>query len=736
MGDTPRSDPRTAGREAARLAALQSSGLLDRDLPEGLAAIIRAASRVTGAPVTALTVVSEYTLVIVSAMGLEPFVSDRSTAFCNHTIHHPEGLVVHDAREDERFATRSLVADRPELRSYAGVPVHVGGHALGALCLMSESPAEFGEQDLETLGELAGLAEQALELRWRRLLASPPPIEEIEELAALLERGDDVDTTIGSLSRPAVVFDRNSLQFVHVNEAAVRRYGWSRTQFLDMTLLDVKPVDASQVMTSVREDLARGGEPYWDGRETTHCDSEGRAFPVALRLADFDLAGRPCRLAIMTDISAHQALSAAVEQAANFDPLTTFGNRRFLMSQLEQISDSDGRAAVLMIDLDQFKAVNDVVGHERGDEIIVAASARIARDLPAGSIPTRYGGDSFVVIVPDIGGDEGLVIAENIRCTLGGAFGVGSGEFWLTASVGVTFTEAGVGPTELLGRADGALADAKRLGRNRVVLADSTTRAQQQRRSQLGQEVKTAIDDDQFELWYQTIVELCVGDVFRVDRVEALVRWRHPTRGIVAPGGFLDLVEGNGLMRELNRIVFAHACRAAADFRAQGRDLQINVNCSAKQFNLAMIDDIDRAVAAQGVAHSDLRLEVTETAFSREIEEIDKVIAALRERAIPLVIDDFGAGHSSLGRLADLLVQGLKLDGSFVSASSHPRGSQMLRAIFDLARAADLPITAEGIETRQQLDLVTEIGFDFGQGYLFARPAPLGELELTVRLGD
>jgi diguanylate cyclase (GGDEF)-like protein/PAS domain S-box-containing protein len=419
------------------------------------------------------------------------------------------------------------------------------------------------------------------------------------------------------------------------------------------------------------------------------------------------------------------------------DPLTELPNRTLVLERLGQavarVDHDRGRVALLFLDLDHFKNVNDSLGHRAGDEVLLQVADRLRAAVRPGDTVGRFGGDEFVVLCEDVD-DEAMArtIAARLADAFARPFRAGGDDHVLGASIGVALMDAGadaiLDPDALLRDADAAMYRAKEAGRGRIEVFDMGMRAWAVDRLQTEAALRRALEaDDQVVVHYQPVVDLRTG---AIAAVEALVRWEHPERGLLGPDAFVGVAEESGLIVGLGRRVLELACaQAAAWTAARGPDrpvVPVHVNLSPRQLNDPNLVATVREVLGDAPEGA-LALEITEgTLIDRGVDRVG-VLERLRDLGVTLVLDDFGTGWSSLARLSALPIGGLKVDRSFV-ADIGGRGGPIVDAILRLARAFDLPVVAEGVETGEQLAALDGLECELAQGFLFARPLPAEEL--------
>ncbi|MGH9132798.1 MAG: putative bifunctional diguanylate cyclase/phosphodiesterase, partial [Ilumatobacteraceae bacterium] len=383
---------------------------------------------------------------------------------------------------------------------------------------------------------------------------------------------------------------------------------------------------------------------------------------------------------------------------------------------------------------DHFKPVNDVHGHDAGDQLLRSLASRLTETARPGDTIARIGGDEFVVMCPELGGEtEAISVAGRIEGLLATPFQIGNAEVFLTASIGVILSKGEGTADELLRDADAAMYRAKERGGNRFEMFDDEIRTRALTRLQNGNELRRAIRGGELRLFYQPEIDLRTGDC---TGVEALVRWQHPKRGLLAPIHFIPLAEENGLILPLGAWVLRTACQQAAAWRNQkGAPRSVSVNLSAREIvQPDLVTRVSEALDQSGLDPSALRLEITETSIMDDPEGAAEVLASLRDLGVRLDIDDFGTGYSSLLYLRRYAVDFLKIDRSFVAGlGQNHQDDAIVASVIDLAHAFDIGVVAEGIETMDQAERLHEMGCDFGQGFLWARPVPASELTAAFR---
>ncbi|MGZ5651066.1 MAG: putative bifunctional diguanylate cyclase/phosphodiesterase, partial [Usitatibacter sp.] len=430
------------------------------------------------------------------------------------------------------------------------------------------------------------------------------------------------------------------------------------------------------------------------------------------------------------DISARRRAEAELYHNAYHDSLTQLSNRTHFIEQLNRAiarvqRNPEQRFAVMYLDFDRFKMVNDSLGHKAGDELLVNLAKRLKATIRPTDVLARLGGDEFAILLEDLHRQRDAVdITERIQRELQKPFQLGSMEVAISASIGITFSTNGYQTSDQIIRdADIAMYKAKSKGKAQYALFDSSLHQHVTSQLKLETELRKALGLGQIFLDYQPICSLADRQLIGF---EALVRWQHPERGLLEPATFIPVAEETGLIVPLGNWVLTEACRQMREWRhiKDSSSLGMSVNVSSLQLTHPdFLSLVHQALHAAEMKPSQLTLEVTESVLMNGIENAVSTLTALREMGITLSIDDFGTGYSSLSYLATLPIDALKVDRSFIERMSQDtEGSEIVKAIFKLGQALDKRVFAEGIETRQQLSQLQELGCLFGQGFLLSRP--------------
>jgi diguanylate cyclase (GGDEF)-like protein/PAS domain S-box-containing protein len=550
-------------------------------------------------------------------------------------------------------------------------------------------------------------------------------------------------SVLEAVGQPVIATDLEG-KVLYWNRAAEETYGWSSGEALGRRERDLTvPKESLEKVEEVVSELRAGRT--WSG-EMLLRRKEGSYVPVFVTVTPLfdargDLAGM---IGVSSDISERKALQEELERRASHDPLTGLPNRPAFVERIGQALRRTGRrqnsrnkVGVLFMDLDGFKTINDSLGHQAGDRLLVAVAECLRNRLRTEDVLARFGGDEFAVLLEDTAGtSEAIRVAQRIAEDLREPFTVDDFQVSVSTSVGITLGTAHTNddPEGMLREADSAMYRAKEQGPGRYAVFDPAMQARAQERLELEAELRRALEQEEFVLYYQPEVSLHDG---KMVGFEALLRWQHPERGLLKPLAFVPLAEDTDLIAPIGRWVLEEACQQAKRWEEEhplASPMTIEVNLSSKQLRRqGLVRTVEEALARADLEAHTLALDMTETVLIRTSEDNTQALDALKEMGVRLGLDDFGTGYSSLSYLKRLPVDRVKVDKSFVKGiGENATDTALVRMIIDLCHTLGVEVLAEGIETSEQALLLREMGCDMGQGYYFARPI-LGE-ELAKRL--
>ncbi len=573
-------------------------------------------------------------------------------------------------------------------------------------------------------------------------LASQLTEENAEEVAErkraeaeLLRFKNVLDNTLDMI----FMFEPESLRYVYVNQGVVLSMGYSREELLGMTSYQIKPLMPEAEFRQLIAPLLSGEQPSLRF-EAVHRRKDGTDFPVSIFLQLVQQSdGSSLFVSIVRDITKRKESEQVIWQQANFDTLTSLPNRRIFHDRLEQEIKKSHRSglpmALMLLDLDRFKEVNDTLGHAQGDVLLIEAARRITECVRESDTVARLGGDEFTVILsemPDVNSVER--IAQNIIERLAAPFQLLQEMVYVSASMGITLYPDDAQTIEpLLKNADQAMYLAKKSGRNRFRYFTAALQEAAQTHLRLRNDLRGALGDKQLLVFYQPIVTLANG---AIHKAEALLRWQHPTRGFISPAEFIPVAEETGIIIEIGDWVFREVASQAAHWRASHyAEFQISVNISPVQFRhqgtnfKAWLDYLQEL----GLPGQSIVMEITEGLLLEAHTPVTDQLLAFRDAGIRVSLDDFGTGYSSLSYLKKFDIDYLKIDQLFVRNLADNANDRILcEAIIVMAHKLGLKVIAEGVETEQQRDLLAAYGCDYAQGWLYSKAVPPEQFEALV----
>ncbi len=528
------------------------------------------------------------------------------------------------------------------------------------------------------------------------------------------------------------------------NHQAEKIFGWSAEEILEQT------IEQTIIPERYREAHRMGMQRYLASGETSVLNKlieiqalhrDGHEFPVELSISVIDSPDLQEFNAYIRDISKRKQAESIIWNQANFDSLTSLPNRNLFLQRLEHEALSCDRSklslALLYIDLDRFKEVNDSMGHDMGDLLLVEVSNRLKKAVREVDTVSRLSGDEFTIILGQI--DDQLAVqrvCQQLLDTLSEPLKLDNEIVYQTASIGVSFYPDDADNTDLLQRnADQAMYAAKASGRNRFKFYTSELQERAQRKRQMIADLHAAVNQSQFEVYYQPIVNLLDDSMFRA---EALLRWHHPQAGMVSPAVFIPIAEETGLINDIGNWVFYQASQQVTLWRKQfDNDFQISINTSPLQWieEAGGMNQWFTHLVEQGIDGTALSVEVTEDLLMDANDRITNRLLEFRDANIQVAIDDFGTGYSSLSYLKHFDIDYIKIDQSFVRNLDQEQSDLALcEAMIVMAHKLGIQVIAEGVETKSQDRILREIGCDYGQGYLYSRP--ISALDFTALIAS
>jgi diguanylate cyclase (GGDEF)-like protein/PAS domain S-box-containing protein len=667
-------------------------------------------------------------IAVSAARALRPL----SSSVAKYAIETGRPLLIEDAPSDHRINQdlRGRVGDQ----SLICVPLFGGGKVIGTINVMSRSERnvlrEEHRQTMEMISVvLSAAVSQAAEFEARRGQA--------EALARLRTLFEGVSIGILRLGRDG--------RAVEVNPALEQMLGYTAAEFGAQSLFDyVHPAQAQRAEVLFDELMGGRREPFQTEAQLVRKDGELVWGQVSAAL-ECDRNGAPAFVvAMIENITNRKSAEAELirqarlsERQALHDPLTDLPNRLLFGDRIEraiiQAERGETRLGVVMMDLDRFKEVNDSLGHTAGDELLTEVGQRLRGALRASDTAARLGGDEFGLLLPDLPEREGVaLVIERIRAAFERPISVQELPLAIEVSIGIAvFPDHGRSAELLIQRADMAMYDAKRESAP-FCFYDEHAEARDPSRLTLVSELRRAMEERELVLYYQPKAVLADGEV---RSVEALLRWRHPTRGLIFPDSFIPLAQETGLIRPLTLYVVDEALRQCRLWRDEGLGLSVSVNLSMRNLlDLEFPSQVAALLARREVEPELLELEMTESAMLANPTRTTGVLCELSALGIKLSVDDFGTGYSSLAYLHQLPIDEIKIDRSFVTDMGNDHDNlAIVQCTIDLGRNLGLDVVAEGVETREVWEMLCQMGCKSAQGYFLSRPVPTEQLSEWLR---
>lgn len=605
------------------------------------------------------------------------------------------------------------------IESYFGAPlVTPSGNVIGIISVMDTSPMDIGSWVKPILALFANRV--ALEVQRKATQ------EELELAASVFNKSAD-----------AILICTKNNEILRVNPAFTRITGYSLEEAAGQTPAMLKSgVHPKAFYKSFWDTLHATG--IWQG-EIIDRRKNGETFATWQTVTVVrDTAGDISQfISIFSDISEKKLTEKRIYDLSHHDIVTGLPNRIFFQDIADTALDHAKRIhtqlAILFIDLDHFKLINDTLGHPVGDQLLQQVALRLKQTIDQDNILSRFGGDEFTLLVPSIQStDDVALIAKRILLHLAEPFIVDNNELIMPASIGIgIYPENGDSVATLLKNADSAMYQAKANGRNDFQFYTSQMNQQAQERLELERDLRKALKEGEFLLHYQPQVNVISG---KITGVEALIRWQHPVMGLISPANFIPVAESSGLIVPIGKWVLETACEQLQQWHSHGyTSLCVAVNLSGRQFSQeGLIDTIKEAITASGINAANLELEITESMMMENTDETINILNDIKSLGIQLSIDDFGTGYSSMAYLKRFPIDTLKIDQSFVRGLPEDAGDgAIVKATIAIAHALNLSVIAEGVETKDQLSFLQPLNCEEVQGYYFSRPltaADIGEL--------
>lgn len=702
--------PDRSSDEPGRLQALAEYRIDEQAGLPSLDPIVNMAVRLFDCPAAAVNMIGHDHVFLAANYGIDEYEEGRDVSFCAHAINQDDVLVVEDTSLDPRFHDNPAVVSGA-VRFYAGIALKApSGHALGALCLLDHQPhAVFPDEDRARLKQLAAMVSDKLELRRLEAIAEAHP--------------NRFEASAATSPNAIICFDDHA-RISAWNEAASHMFNRSASEMIGRSVDVLIAEEDRALVHGAIEEVLRGGVPCAAATPLTGLRRSGERFAGELHWSRWHEGDAMHFGAIIRDMTEKLREHDALYQLANHDSLTGLPNRNLLHKSLSDAIAAGAEPAVIVTDLGGFADINTTLGHAAGDEVLRTIAARLRAEVPEPALVTRLGGTLFAVRIDEKDPLALHALASAIIAAIAQPIVVDGHEVRLAGSCGIA-----VGPghgdshDQLIASAELALFQARTSGRGGSLLFSAHLRAEAIARRMYDAELHRAFERDQFTLFYQPQVRLRDGALVGA---EALIRWRHPERGLLLPASFLPALDAGVLAEPVGRWVLDTACEQAAAWQMLDPYFRMSINLSAAQFRSGDLEaQIEAALKRHALPADALELEITENILLHQQETILAQLESIHRRGVRLSFDDFGTGFASLNLLRNYPVSHIKIDKSFTQLiRKSARDRVIVTGLVDMARDLDIGVVAEGVETHEDAEFLRAHGCHEAQGFFFGKPVP------------
>jgi len=702
--------PDRSSDEPGRLQALAEYRIDEQAGLPSLDPIVNMAVRLFDCPAAAVNMIGHDHVFLAANYGIDEYQEGRDVSFCAHAINQDDVLVVEDTSLDARFHDNPAVVSGA-VRFYAGIALKApSGHALGALCLLDHEPhAVFPDEDRARLKQLAAMVSDKLELRRLEAIAEAHP-SRFEASAAT--------------SPNAIICFDDHARISAWNEAASHMFGRSVDEMVGRSVDILIAEEDRALVHAAIDDALRGGAPCAAATPLTGLRRDGARFAGELHWSRWHEGDAMHFGAIIRDMTEKLREHDALYRLANHDSLTGLPNRNRLHQSLSDAIAAGTAPAVIVTDLGGFADINNTLGHAAGDDVLTTVARRIRAAVPEPGLVTRIGGTLFAVQT-DAGDPLALhALSSAINAAIARPIVVDGQEVRLSGNCGIAIApDHGDSHDTLIASAELALFQARSGGRGGSLFFSAHLRAEAVARRMYDAELHRAFERDEFTLFYQPQVRLHDGTLVGA---EALIRWRHPERGLLLPASFLPALEAGVLAEPVGQWVLDTACRQAAAWHMSDPSFRMSINLSAAQFRSGDLEaQIEAALGRHRLPAEALELEITENILLHQQENILAQLESIRHRGVRLSFDDFGTGFASLNLLRNYPVSHIKIDKSFTQLiRQSARDRVIVTGLVDMARDLDIGVVAEGVETHEDAEFLRTHGCHEAQGFFFGKPVP------------
>ncbi|WP_328484881.1 putative bifunctional diguanylate cyclase/phosphodiesterase [Methylobacillus arboreus] len=702
--------------EEQRLKVLAQYHLLDTPETEDFDRLVNLAARLFEVPIALVSLVDHDRQFFKARVGLEACETSREVSFCAHAIIQDDILFIPDALNDPRFSSNPLVVGPPFIRFYAGKPlIAPTGEKLGTVCLIDSKPrTTFSDEDRHNLSDLAALVMDRMEMR------------RLDYVKTISQKRFE---NIAATSPDAIICSNAKGEFTFWNRSAERLFGYSASELADKSTAVIVPDSWRHIYDAELQRLQQGEKMELADQtiELSGLRKDGSEFPAEFSLSTWEEGNTISVGAIVRDITERRQNEVRLFQLASLDALTDLPNRGAWRACLTETLAAEKPATILLLDLDRFKEVNDTLGHSAGDTVLKEVAARMKATCANAIMMARLGGDEFVVLLPGNNVREAKNIAQQLVNEIAKPYEFVGQSIEIGVSIGVSLAPMhSARSDELLGAADLALYKAKAAGKGRYELFTPAFRQVAVARRAFEQELRLAFENGEFELFYQPQV---ATKTQQLTGAEALMRWRHPARGLLAPASFIEVLSEKPSAAAVGEWILRTACLQAVKWQAHIPYFRISVNLFEAQLHSGrLLTVVQKVLEETGLPAESLELEIVENILLRNDNMTLKLLHGLRDIGVGLSFDDYGTGFASLSLLKRYPVNRLKIDRSFIrDVNANPEDAAVVNAVIYLGKSFGLEVIAEGVETQAHLDFLMDSHCTEVQGYLFGKPVPADE---------
>ncbi len=661
--------------------------------------------------------------------GIELFAKDFPIYF--HTLRSERVINADDAQSDPRTSefTDSYLAPL-DIQSMLDAPIILEGKTVGVLCLENTgSVKRWAIEEQHFAASIADLLSLTLEVRARK------------DAQQALSESEDKFRILAETTNSAIFVFQD--KFLYINPAMEQLTGYRIKELLKINFTDIVEQEYKNAVINLIQLRSRGADDPVRF-EIKIANKHGDSLWLLLTSGLINFNGKPANIATAFDISEHKLAEEQLRHQAFHDKLTGLPNRALFIDRISHTFDlakfrNGPIFAVLFIDLDRFKVINDTLGHDAGDELLKQISSRLKQAVRDTDTIARLGGDEFTILLEGVQGINYTIhVSERIKNILSDPYDVNGRELYMSASIGIAlYDDSYEHPEIILRNADIAMYRAKQKGKSGHEIFNADMHSKALEHMQLETDLRNAIDLDQLQLHYQPIVNLKSGELLGF---ESLIRWHHHDKGLVSPMDFIPIAEESNLIIDIGYWVIKTACQQLRYWQCHNensKNVYVSVNVSAKQIAREdFVDSVIQIIEETGIDPAGLKIELTETMLIDNPERIIKLLEQLRSLGIKIYVDDFGTGYSSLSYLHRFPIDVLKIDRSFVNMIGDTgENAELVNAIVTLAHSLKMSVIAEGIENKEQMDYLKKIGCTSAQGFYFSRPVPVGQTEKLLEQG-